>query len=265
MGGGPFAFAPLGRAGYDGGMNSGNDSGVTLPYPWRETADLDVMAWAEAFGSMRRGGPSVREALWDPVWSDDASGGVVVGLENEDSGMRVVLNLVPADVADDGRDCPAVMLEYRAADVVVSSPGRDVRGVDLRDVPLAAICSAYSARDAALRIRLNRERLLAMPEPSGIPARYWEGGDGLDAVLPPTHILDGPLPVEYVRAEWFFALVAAQYDAAAEAWPGLSPSRALYRLNPDASPATVRRWLSKARHMGLLAPAEWTRTKQQGR
>ena len=71
--------------------------------------------------------------------------------------------------------------------------------------------------------------------------------------------------VEYVRAEWFFALVAAQYDAAAEAWPGLSPSRALYRLNPDASPATVRRWLSKARHMGLLAPAEWTRTKQQGR
>lgn len=231
-------------------MNSGE---VLLPQPWRECPIGNMQAWGAC---LSEGAPV------PPLSSliiDKQAGGEIVGLENIDTGMRLILRLMPDAAPHTQR--PTLAIEYHAVAVVLLSHGSGgVRGADLRDVPLAAICAAYSARDAAERIRFNRTARLDFPASQGIPKKYWdEDVDGeMDTVYPPTNILD-PLPAKCSKRPWFYALVAEQYDALAREHPDANVANLMVELNSDVAPGSVRRWITRARKEGLLPPADWKR------
>lgn len=226
---------------------------VELPMPWRECPIDNAQAWAAC---LTAGAPT--PTLSGLIW-DNQSVGELVCLENIDSGIRLILRLVP-EVAPKAQR-PTLAIGYRASAVVLLSRGSDdVRGADLREVPLAAICAAYSARDAAERIHFNRTVRLDFPASQGIPKKYWdEDVDGeMDTVYPPTHILD-PLPAKYSKRPWFYALVAEQYDALARENPDANITNLMVELNSDVAPGSVRRWITRARKECLLPPADWKR------
>lgn len=123
-------------------------------------------------------------------------------------------------------------------------------GTDLRQLPMQSICSAYSEAFGADIIRSNREVLLKAESPSDVRERYRRLVD--DA---PTE----PLPSEYSRNPWFYALVGLQYEAVAERYPDKNTTDKMVEINSPIAKSTVQRWITKARRFNLLAPARLVR------
>ena len=141
---------------------------------------------------------------------------------------------------------------------IVAQPyTEDISTTDLHDFPLKAIISAYLKVRWSREVVVNRAMLLNCPKEAGIPTLYWNDED-VPRACPPKNILT-PLPVEYSRRNWFYALVAEQYDAVAEKYPNANAANKMVEINSDVAPGSVRRWITKARKMGLLLPADWKR------
>ena len=233
---------------------------VELPMPWRE-CPFDKKKWAKVLM------PPNKDLYYVASQSHSFDAVVSIGsrqlhcIENIDTGVQIILQL--ARTVGAGNDfAPNMSLEYVIQNLVVLGGGNgDIRGTDLRDIPVKAILSAYAQHDTADILRFNRTALLDFPESKGIPKKYWdEDVNGqMDTVYPPTNILD-PLPAQYSRRPWFYALVAEQYDALAEKYPNDNTANRMIELNePYAKKSTVQRWLTEARKRGLLAPADWKR------
>lgn len=148
--------------------------------------------------------------------------------------------------------------EYQVTRMVVTSPAetRDITGTDLRDLPLRAITSAYGMAALKRTFAQNRWLNLVDPEYKGIPEKYWNETGGHGCALPPSNILD-PLPAQYSRRPWFYALVAEQYDALEREHPDANVSNLMVELNSSVAPGSVRRWITRARKECLLKPADW--------
>lgn len=190
---------------------------------------------------------------WNPPRPKDSYGDWKV-VRNAQNNMRVALLLrEKLDV----RSRPSRFTgEYQVMRMVVTSPAktRDITSTDLRDLPLRAITSAYGRAMLWRTIAQNRLLNLADPEYKGIPEKYWKetGAEGF------AHILD-PLPTQYSRRPWFYALVAEQYDALAREHPDANISNLMVELNSSVAPGSVRRWITRARKECLLPPADWKR------
>lgn len=190
---------------------------------------------------------------WNPPRPMDSYGDWKV-VRNAQNNMRVALLLrEKLDV----RSRPSRFTgEYQVMRMVVTSPAetRDITGTDLRDLPLRAITSAYGRAMLWRTIAQNRLLNLADPEYKGIPEKYWKetGAEGF------AHILD-PLPTQYSRRPWFYALVAEQYDALAREHPDANIANLMVELNSDVAAGSVRRWIARARKECLLPPADWKR------
>lgn len=190
---------------------------------------------------------------WNPPRPMDSYGDWKV-VRNAQNNMRVALLLrEKLDV----RSRPSRFTgEYQVMRMVVTSPAetRDITSTDLRDLPLRAITSAYGRAMLWRTIAQNRLLNLADPEYKGIPEKYWKetGAEGF------AHILD-PLPTQYSRRPWFYALVAEQYDALEREHPDANISNLMVELNSSVAPGSVRRWITRARKECLLPPADWKR------
>ena len=152
--------------------------------------------------------------------------------------------------------------EYQVTRVVVTPPAetRDITSTDLRNLPLRAITSAYGMAALKRTFAQNRWLNLADPEYKGIPEKYWNETGGHGCALPPANILD-PLPTQYSRRPWFYALVAEQYDALEREHPDANISNLMVELNSSVAPGSVRRWITRARKECLLKPADWKRAQ----
>lgn len=141
---------------------------------------------------------------------------------------------------------------------IVSQPiTEEISSAGLRDFPLKAIIAAYQSARWSKEITTDRRIMLMRPAEKGVPKRYWDDGDEVAWV--PKNILT-PLPAECSRRDWFYALVAEQYDAVAEKYPNANAANKMVEINESvAKPSTVRRWIAEARKRGLLLPADWKR------
>ncbi|MDY3690273.1 MAG: hypothetical protein SO032_07365 [Bifidobacterium pseudolongum] len=187
----------------------------------------------------------------------DASGTWKV-VRNTRNGMRVALLL--QEKLDLRSRPPKLTGEYQVKRMVVTSPAktRDITSTDLRNLPLRAITSAYGRAVLNRTIAQNRWLNLADPEYKGIPEKYWNETGGHGCALPPANILD-PLPAQYSRRPWFYALVAEQYDALEREHPDANISNLMVELNSSVAAGSVRRWITRARKECLLKPADWKR------
>lgn len=232
---------------------------VELPMPWRE-CPFDGKKWYKALMTVeQKESDSLSQALlFEKLFNSTVNR--LHCLENIDTGLRIIIQL--ARKTDEvNHSAPNMSLEYVIKNLVVlGDSSGEVRGTDLRDIPVKAILSAYAQHDAENTIAFNRVALLDFPESRGIPKKYWdEDVDGqMDTVYPPTHILD-PLPTQYSKRPWFYALVAEQYDALAREHPDANIANLMIALNPDVAAGSVRRWITRARKEGLLPPADWKR------
>lgn len=178
-------------------------------------------------------------------------------VRNAHNSMRVAL-LLCSKLA--GSRPPTFTGEYEVVRMVVTSPAKtqDITSTDLRDFPLRAITSAYGRAGLGDVIGRNRWLNLVDPQYKGIPEKYWNDTGGEGCAMPPSNILSA-LPAEHSRKKWFYALVAEQYDAVAEEYPSVNVAQKMVEINSDVAPGSVRRWIAKARKMGLLLPADWKR------
>lgn len=176
-------------------------------------------------------------------------------VRNTANGMIVALLLMTT--YSDHLD--GIGVDFRVLEMfIVAQPyTEDISTTDLHDFPLKAIVSAYLKVRWSREVVINRAMLLNSPKEAGIPALYWNDED-VPRACPPKNILT-PLPTEYSRRNWFYALVAEQYDAVAEEYPSVNVAQKMVEINSDVAPGSVRRWIAKARKMGLLLPADWKR------
>ncbi len=193
---------------------------------------------------------------WNPPRPKDSYGEWKV-VRNAQNDMRVALLLSKKLV---GYGPPKFTGEYEVLRMVITSPAKvqDITGTDLRDLPLRAITSAYGKGGLERTIAQNRWLNLDDPEYKGIPEKYWNETGGHGCALPPANILD-PLPTQYSRRPWFYALVAEQYDALAREHPDANIANLMVELNSDVAAGSVRRWIARARKECLLPPADWKR------
>ena len=169
---------------------------------------------------------------WDDVTVVDASGDWKV-VRNRLTGVRVAL-LICAPSMDAVRP---VLLRMD----LTNPSGGGITGSDLRDIPLQRILLAYFDAEMSRVVAGKRHALLL---------------SSMSGDVPPSNILS-PLPAEYSRRNWFYALVAEQYDAVAEKYPNANAANKMVEINSDVAPGSVRRWITKARKRGLLLPADW--------
>lgn len=204
----------------------------------------------------------MRVMLPDP-WEDATA---TLPLDDVDQGWKAVRNirnnmrvaLLLRKRLDTHSGLPSFIGEYDVERLAVMSPANalGITSTDLRDLPLRAITSAYGRAMLWRTIAQNRLLNLADPEYKGIPEKYWKetGAEGF------AHILD-PLPTQYSRRPWFYALVAEQYDALEREHPDANISNLMVELNSSVAPGSVRRWISRARQECLLPPADWKRAQ----
>lgn len=154
--------------------------------------------------------------------------------------------------------CSDFIGEYEVERLAVMSPADTlgITGTDLRNIPLRAIASAYGMAALKRTFAQNRWLRLADAKRQGIPEKYLNGTDGDKCGFPPPHILD-PLPAQYSRRPWFYALVAEQYDALEREHPDANVSNLMVELNSSVAAGSVRRWITRARKECLLKPADW--------
>lgn len=237
---------------------------VRLPEPWKESLFFDEKKWAKVimFEEDRDEVKSLgtKQAFQAFEKMINTAANHLHCLENLDTGARIILQLsrVPCNGV---RSLPSMSIEYSIKNMVILSGwDGEIRGGDLRDIPIRAILAAYAQHDAEKNISFNRAFLLDFPERKGIPKKYWvEDSDSEgDTVYSPANILD-PLPAKYSKRPWFYALVAEQYDALAREHPDANVANLMVELNSDVAPGSVRRWITRARKEGLLPPADWKR------
>ncbi|WP_282826927.1 hypothetical protein [Gulosibacter sediminis] len=148
-----------------------------------------------------------------------------VELKNEETGQIVRLRFEADDTNPPRYEVNAVVIPYRQ--------GQELTGVDLRNIPLAAITAAYARYDtgtlASLKIGFTLEGQ-DLPEP-------------LDP-LPPAS-----------RRDTFSALVGRQYMALERGGEAGNIAKAMAALNGKPVP-TVQRWIAQARKGGFLEPAK---------
>lgn len=202
----------------------------------------------------------MRVMLPDP-WEDATA---TLPLDDVDQGWKAVRNirnnmrvaLLLRKRLDTHSGLPSFIGEYDVERLAVMSPANalGITSTDLRNLPLRAITSAYGRAMLWRTIAQNRLLNLAGPEYKGIPEKYWKetGAEGF------AHILD-PLPTQYSKRPWFYALVAEQYDALAREHPDANIANMMIALNPDVAAGSVRRWIARARKECLLPPADWKR------
>lgn len=211
----------------------------------------------------------MRVMLPDP-WEDATA---TLPLDDVDQGWKAVRNtrnnmrvaLLLRKRLDTHSGLPSFIGEYDVERLAVMSPANalGITSTDLRNLPLRAITSAYGRAVLNRMIAQNRRLNLADPEYKGIPEKYWNETGGHGCALPPANILD-PLPAQYSRRPWFYALVAEQYDALEREHPDANVSNLMVELNSSVAPGSVRRWISRARQECLLPPADWKRGDGDG-
>lgn len=121
---------------------------------------------------------------------------------------------------------------YISSIIVPFDQGHEISGNDLRDIPVAAIATAYSRHEVQNIIALNRAFALGTSEQT----------DPMS-----------PLP-KASGSDRFLALVGRQYDAIEQANPGRNIAKLLAEHNNTKLP-NAQRWIAAARKRGFLAPA----------
>lgn len=246
-------------------MTDRKNEPVQLPEPWENIpigkAEMEALRafcrpWALSYdySGVDEGRPTPES---ESVW---------VMAMNSASGVRLAILLGAQEAEERVRFGPnefPMFSPYRTIERLVVFPSQDgnVTSTDVKSIPLVSIKNAYDKVYGSGSVEANRTFLLQNPQSNGIPEKYWQNSYGgeigqLGAVYPPTSILDS-LPVRYAREPWFYALVASQYDAIAEKYPNANAANKMVEINSDVAPGSVRRWITKARKMGLLLPADW--------
>ena len=220
-----------------------NDSGMThveLPKPWVRDQPLDTaeadqlealigsrLTFDDLLPEDTSGDATFRALVTPKAWA--VIGRRWTAIRNTETGARVLLRLQRG--ADGDVAITSVVVPWDA--------GRVLAGVDLRDVPVAALAAAFTADEHQGQAQMRRS--IALTGEGDLP-------DPLD-----------PLP-EADRSPRFLALVARQYEALeATSGPG-GVVDALATLNGKPL-STVRRWIAQARKQRLLAPAMPVRGK----
>lgn len=134
---------------------------------------------------------------------------------------------------------------YRLLEIRLSNQYPGVSSSDLRDVPISAILAAYTRAASGRIIRINawKARQSAYKDPD----------------VPRNFVPHEPLPAKFSRRPWFYALVAEQYRYLEEEYPDDNTANKMVELNSSVAPGSVRRWITRARNMSLLPPADWKR------
>lgn len=184
-------------------------------------------------------------------------------VRNTRNNMRVALLLRKR--LDTHRELPCFIGEYEIVRLAITSSEDTlgITGTDLRDLPLRAITSAYGKAALKRTFAKNRWHRLIDAKRQGIPEKYWNATSGDEWGLPPANILD-PLPTQYSKRPWFYALVAEQYETLEREHPDANVSNLMVELNSSVAPGSVRRWISRARQECLLPPADWKRGDGDG-
>lgn len=146
-----------------------------------------------------------------------------VRLQNVDTDGEVILRLQSSPERDGSIRVSSVIYPFE--------PARDLKGADLRALPIAALNAAFSKREQEGTARMHI--LLALGE---------ETTDALDS-LPRASASDR-----------FSALVARQFLAIESAGESRNVAKAMAELN-DVPLSTVQRWIARARKQAFLPPA----------
>ncbi len=208
-----------------------------LPYPW---IDVPMQSWSaedlKRAGLHFDSGEAAEFAGWRFIKSRESDVLVLLRLQMTTEEDHLSLNYVLYD------------LTFKAI------PPYDIQGKDLRQFSVSAICSAYSKNDAAYLIGANR--LFAIKKAPIEVQREFLVDD--TPIFKELH--DKELPKKYARNDWFYVLVAVQYEDIEHL--GLSGNTAaeMAKINSGVAAGSVRRWIKKARDLGLLAPADWKRS-----
>ncbi|WP_133119401.1 hypothetical protein [Bifidobacterium scaligerum] len=223
---------------------------VQLPEPWEDAPWSDGGVPHE-LNELR----FIDEKLFDN-WTGGARISTWHRMRNKSTGVYVIIRL-SSNVSRDSHG--GVAVPAGSPDVILFwSENRfsSISGTDLRDLPLSSICAAYSFNDT--RISLNRSSLLC---DASVPDKYRL--DGVRPYLSPDNIRGfnvlAPLPSRYSRRPWFYSLVGLQFDALYDLKSSENVVDLMVGINHPTAKSTVQGWITRARKMGLLAPAKRVR------
>lgn len=229
-------------------MSNESEKPVILPKPWVEDP---LRPSHEEFLLLEKLRSEEYSLYEDRFRSPDVTGqwSKWIHITNSETGVRVLIHLLASAVDSSG----LIPLDAEIAEVLMFSPdyAGSLSGTDLRQIPLQSIRSAYLRQFSAEVLQGNREYLLhernprrAYVVPKECRDREQDEGKAMQ-----------PLPTQYTRRTWFYALVGIQYDAVEKNFPNENTAAKMIEINAPAAKSTVQRWITKARKMYLLDPA----------